>query len=212
MISCTISVDCKLYTSPRLTGDHPQCRAKKVVWERESRSDRNKLQHCQIGLPHWPGRLESWLEPGLQHAQWGDSRQSGGGNHRNKPMIIDRQLKQFDYLMERRVDCIIWLLCNCWRAWGLQFHLSMLFPGLKCPDPSSVANGKITPAMDEYLYSDYIFVRCDQGYKLMAVKLLFFYICHCMIENKNVGLTLQWLLPLSIAGWCGDWEFLYCVS
>ncbi|KAF3839241.1 hypothetical protein F7725_017958 [Dissostichus mawsoni] len=41
-------------------------------------------------------------------------------------------------------------------------------PGVKCPFSGSVDNGRVTPDLSEYLYRDYIFVRCDQGYKLMT--------------------------------------------
>lgn len=47
--------------------------------------------------------------------------------------------------------------------------LFLLFPGMKCPSPGSVAKGRVTPNLSEYLFRDYIYVRCDQGYKLMMV-------------------------------------------
>uniref|UniRef100_A0A8D3CYU3 Vitamin K-dependent protein C n=1 Tax=Scophthalmus maximus TaxID=52904 RepID=A0A8D3CYU3_SCOMX len=37
----------------------------------------------------------------------------------------------------------------------------------QCPFPGNVAEGRVTPILTEYFYRDYIFVRCDQGYKLM---------------------------------------------
>lgn len=46
----------------------------------------------------------------------------------------------------------------------------MMFPGVKCPLPGSVIKGRVTPVLPEYLYRDYIFVRCDPGYKLMVVR------------------------------------------
>ncbi len=52
----------------------------------------------------------------------------------------------------------------------LHVCLSMVFSGVKCPFPGSVAKGRVTPILTEYLYRDYIFVRCDQGYKLMMVR------------------------------------------
>lgn len=57
--------------------------------------------------------------------------------------------------------------------------LSMMFPGVKCPFPGNVAKGRVTPTLTEYLYRDYIFVRCDQGYKLMTVR--------CLVLNNNRG-------------------------
>ncbi|XP_076010741.1 uncharacterized protein c1s.2 [Genypterus blacodes] len=72
------------------------------------------------------------------------------------------------------------------RGWSLDYSTHRV----KCPDPSSVAKGTITPVMDEYLYSDYIFVRCNQGYKLMtgAVE----------IESYSTSCQSsgQWHLPL----------------
>lgn len=48
-------------------------------------------------------------------------------------------------------------------------YMFLLFPGVKCPSPGSVAKGRVTPNLSEYLFRDYIYVRCDQGYKLMMV-------------------------------------------
>lgn len=42
--------------------------------------------------------------------------------------------------------------------------------GVSCPFPGSVTNGRVTPVFTQYLYRDYIHIRCDQGYKLMMVK------------------------------------------
>ncbi|KAM4735805.1 complement C1r subcomponent-like [Anableps anableps] len=38
---------------------------------------------------------------------------------------------------------------------------------VKCPVPGEVAKGRVTPSLTEYFYRDHIYVRCDQGYKLM---------------------------------------------
>lgn len=85
----------------------------------------------------------------------------------------------------------------------------MMFPGVKCPFPGKVAKGRVTPALTEYLYRDYIFVRCDQGYKLMTVR--------CLVLNNNRG-HLHYIdkyradilsVPLfSLSGREGDKEFL----
>lgn len=48
--------------------------------------------------------------------------------------------------------------------------LLVYFPGVKCPFSGTVAKGRVTPMLSEYLYRDYIFVRCDPGYKLMMVR------------------------------------------
>ncbi|XP_036930819.1 complement C1r subcomponent-like [Acanthopagrus latus] len=49
-------------------------------------------------------------------------------------------------------------------GWSLDYSTHRV----KCPFPGKVAKGRVTPALTEYLYRDYIFVRCDQGYKLMT--------------------------------------------
>lgn len=47
--------------------------------------------------------------------------------------------------------------------------LLVCISGVKCPSPGNVAKGRVTPFLAQYLYRDYIFVRCDTGYKLMKV-------------------------------------------
>lgn len=42
--------------------------------------------------------------------------------------------------------------------------------GVQCPFPGTLTNGRVTPSLSRYLYRDYIFVRCDTGYKLMMVR------------------------------------------
>ncbi|KAK5891812.1 hypothetical protein CesoFtcFv8_012250 [Champsocephalus esox] len=49
------------------------------------------------------------------------------------------------------------------RGWSLDYSTHRV----KCPFSGSVDNGRVTPDLSEYLYRDYIFVRCEQGYKLM---------------------------------------------
>uniref|UniRef100_A0A8C6WHF9 Vitamin K-dependent protein C n=1 Tax=Neogobius melanostomus TaxID=47308 RepID=A0A8C6WHF9_9GOBI len=48
-------------------------------------------------------------------------------------------------------------------GWSLDYTTERV----RCPAPGTVARGRITPTLDEYLYRDYIFVRCQTGYKLM---------------------------------------------
>uniref|UniRef100_I3K577 complement subcomponent C1r n=1 Tax=Oreochromis niloticus TaxID=8128 RepID=I3K577_ORENI len=48
-------------------------------------------------------------------------------------------------------------------GWSLDYSTHRV----KCPLPGSVAKGRVTPSLSEYLFRDYIYVRCDQGYKLM---------------------------------------------
>lgn len=47
--------------------------------------------------------------------------------------------------------------------------LLVCISGVQCPFPGNLAKGRVTPVFSEYLYRDYIFVRCDPGYKLMMV-------------------------------------------
>ncbi|XP_054477310.1 uncharacterized protein LOC129109306 [Anoplopoma fimbria] len=49
------------------------------------------------------------------------------------------------------------------KGWSLDYSTNRV----KCPFPGNVVKGRVTPSMTEYFYRDYIFVRCDQGYKLM---------------------------------------------
>lgn len=51
----------------------------------------------------------------------------------------------------------------------LHVCLSLVFVGVRCPFPGNVAKGRVTPILTEYLYRDYVYVRCEQGYKLMMV-------------------------------------------
>ncbi|KAM7383290.1 hypothetical protein PAMP_002957 [Pampus punctatissimus] len=48
-------------------------------------------------------------------------------------------------------------------GWSLDYSTHRV----KCPFPGDVGKGRVTPVLTEYFYRDYIFVRCDQGYKLM---------------------------------------------
>ncbi|XP_039973439.1 complement C1r-A subcomponent-like isoform X2 [Xiphias gladius] len=48
-------------------------------------------------------------------------------------------------------------------GWSLDYSTHRV----QCPFPGTVAKGRVTPILTEYFYRDYIFVRCDQGYKLM---------------------------------------------
>uniref|UniRef100_A0A3B3XGI5 Complement component 1, r subcomponent n=1 Tax=Poecilia mexicana TaxID=48701 RepID=A0A3B3XGI5_9TELE len=48
-------------------------------------------------------------------------------------------------------------------GWSLDYSTHRV----TCPVPGQVAKGKVTPSLTEYFYRDYIFVRCDEGYKLM---------------------------------------------
>lgn len=74
--------------------------------------------------------------------------------------------------------------------------LYMVFPGVKCPEPGTVVKGRVTPSLTEYLYRDHIYVRCDQGYKLMMVSLKLFLsffsqneYCKCAFCVLNTHLT-----------------------
>ncbi|XDV40452.1 hypothetical protein PO909_009537 [Leuciscus waleckii] len=49
------------------------------------------------------------------------------------------------------------------QGWSLHYTTQRV----KCPNPGSISNGKVTPVFAQYLYRDYIHVRCNPGYKLM---------------------------------------------
>ncbi|XP_024123551.1 complement C1r-A subcomponent [Oryzias melastigma] len=49
------------------------------------------------------------------------------------------------------------------KGWSLDYSTGRV----KCPIPGRVTRGRVTPSMTEYFYRDHIYVRCDQGYKLM---------------------------------------------
>ncbi|CAK6966224.1 complement C1r subcomponent-like [Scomber scombrus] len=48
-------------------------------------------------------------------------------------------------------------------GWSLDYSTHRV----KCPFPGNLPKGRVTPVLTEYFYRDYIYVRCDQGYKLM---------------------------------------------
>lgn len=75
-------------------------------------------------------------------------------------------------------------------CWYLMSDFSMLFPGVKCPVPAKVAMGRVTPMLTEYFYRDYIFVRCDQGYKLMVVRFNFLFFHPSKHTKKHIVLSL----------------------
>ncbi|XP_070690977.1 ovochymase [Pempheris klunzingeri] len=71
-------------------------------------------------------------------------------------------------------------------GWSLDYSTHRV----KCPFPGNVARGRVTPVLTEYFYRDHIFVRCDQGYKLMMdgqEMRSFSALCHS---------SGQWHLPL----------------
>ncbi|MGH0127704.1 UNVERIFIED_CONTAM: hypothetical protein FKN15_021534 [Acipenser sinensis] len=50
------------------------------------------------------------------------------------------------------------------KGWRIEYSSKRV----KCPMPVQFPNGKITPVFEEYRYRDYIKVRCNVGYKMMA--------------------------------------------
>lgn len=87
------------------------------------------------------------MESGLQHTEWEQEPEIS-------QLLLDVENKT--YLVVNK-SCI-GLVCTS---------------GVKCPLLGNMANGRITPSpsqMGDYLYRDYIFVRCDPGYKLMKVR------------------------------------------
>ncbi|TNN02757.1 hypothetical protein fugu_010244 [Takifugu bimaculatus] len=49
------------------------------------------------------------------------------------------------------------------RGWSLDYSTHRV----ECPFPGTLTNGRVTPSLSRYRYRDYIYVRCDTGYKLM---------------------------------------------
>ncbi|KAK2902891.1 hypothetical protein QQF64_010244 [Cirrhinus molitorella] len=48
-------------------------------------------------------------------------------------------------------------------GWSLHYTTQRV----RCPNPGNIDNGKVTPNFAQYLYRDYIHVRCNPGFKLM---------------------------------------------
>uniref|UniRef100_A0A672JX68 Wu:fd46c06 n=1 Tax=Sinocyclocheilus grahami TaxID=75366 RepID=A0A672JX68_SINGR len=65
------------------------------------------------------------------------------------------------------------------------FGWKLILSTVQCPHPGSIGNGIVTPKFAQYLYRDYIHVRCKPGYKLMIVS--FKSICQ---SNRQWHLTL----------------------
>lgn len=68
----------------------------------------------------------------------------------------------------------------------------LCFPGVRCPSPGSLAHGRVTPTLSEYLYRDHIFVRCDAGYKLMMVRPKSPLCCQTWCTSVNAVFPLGW--------------------
>lgn len=77
---------------------------------------------------------------------------------------LKRIITKLSYYIKNNLKCRFQAL-----MWLMSQRL-LCFPGVQCPFPGSVAHGRVTPTLNEYLYRDYIFVRCDTGYKLMMVR------------------------------------------
>ncbi|TMS11454.1 Mannan-binding lectin serine protease 1 [Larimichthys crocea] len=86
------------------------------------------------------------------------------------------------------------------------FHIESLdtAEGLNCPYHwLKVAKGRVTPVLSEYLYRDHIFVRCDQGYKLMTNgKEIKSFSAVCQSSG-------QWHLPLPECHMSECWQLPY---
>ncbi|XP_028837038.1 complement component 1, r subcomponent [Denticeps clupeoides] len=54
-----------------------------------------------------------------------------------------------------------------WAGLSHGWNLHYTSQRVKCENPKDIKNGRVTPDFDQYLYRDYIHVRCDTGYKLM---------------------------------------------
>ncbi|KAG7469364.1 hypothetical protein MATL_G00127970 [Megalops atlanticus] len=72
------------------------------------------------------------------------------------------------------------------RGWKVHYTTQRV----QCESPGKISNGKVTPSFPQYLYRDYIHVRCDTGYKLMmGGKEIQSYFSVCQSDG-------QWLIPL----------------
>uniref|UniRef100_A0A3Q2UEC0 complement subcomponent C1r n=2 Tax=Fundulus heteroclitus TaxID=8078 RepID=A0A3Q2UEC0_FUNHE len=94
--------------------------------------------------------LHHWLEVSIPDRE--PMRLCGG----KSPRVIDTNsnIVKLDYHIDDQGQS---------NGWSLDYSTSRV----KCPVPGNVAKGRVTPTLTEYYYRDHIYVRCDQGYKLM---------------------------------------------
>ncbi|XP_012725742.2 complement C1r subcomponent [Fundulus heteroclitus] len=94
--------------------------------------------------------LHHWLEVSIPDRE--PMRLCGG----TSPRVIDTNsnIVKLDYHIDDQGQS---------NGWSLDYSTSRV----KCPVPGNVAKGRVTPTLTEYYYRDHIYVRCDQGYKLM---------------------------------------------
>ncbi|KAM4568057.1 complement C1r-A subcomponent-like isoform 2-T2 [Fundulus diaphanus] len=94
--------------------------------------------------------LHHWLEVSIPDRE--PLRLCGG----TSPRVIDTNsnIVKLEYYIDDQGQS---------NGWSLDYSTSRV----KCPVPANVAKGRVTPTLTEYYYRDHIYVRCDQGYKLM---------------------------------------------
>nr|XP_023651386.1 complement C1r subcomponent-like [Paramormyrops kingsleyae] len=110
----------------------------------------SELFHIEHVQDHEPSCLYHWLQVSIpgKAPQKLCGRQSPGMILTNSSSVV----------LEYHTD---------WEGLSYGWRLSYSTKRVQCESPHSVAQGIVTPTFPEYLYRDYIQVRCDTGYKLM---------------------------------------------
>uniref|UniRef100_A0A3Q0S5W9 complement subcomponent C1r n=1 Tax=Amphilophus citrinellus TaxID=61819 RepID=A0A3Q0S5W9_AMPCI len=103
-----------------------------------------------MDTPEGPKCLHHWLQVTVSDQQ--PMKLCG----RTSPGLIDTNsnLVKLEYHIDHEGQS---------NGWSLEYRTHRVM----CPFPGSIVKGRVTPVLSEYLYRDYIYARCDQGYKLM---------------------------------------------
>ncbi|XP_048010208.1 complement C1r-A subcomponent-like [Megalobrama amblycephala] len=106
--------------------------------------------HIEQVYNQGPACLFHWLQVSVLGK---DSQKYCGGN---SPGVLDTGTHsvQLEYHTDRYGQS---------QGWSLHYTTQRV----ECPHPGSISNGRVTPHFTNYLYRDYIHVRCNPGYKLM---------------------------------------------
>eukprot|EP00064_Thunnus_orientalis_P013210 superscaffoldBa00002117_g13247 len=110
----------------------------------------DKFQIESMDTQQGPSCLYHWLEVTIPNSQ--PVKLCGG----ESPGLIttNSNIVRLDYHTDNEGQS---------SGWSLDYSTHRV----KCPFPGTITKGRVTPVLSEYFYRDYIFVRCDQGYKLM---------------------------------------------
>lgn len=110
----------------------------------------DKFQIESMDTQQGPSCLYHWLEMTIPNSQ--PVKLCGG----ESPGLIttNSNIVRLDYHTDNEGQS---------SGWSLDYSTHRV----KCPFPGTITKGRVTPVLSEYFYRDYIFVRCDQGYKLM---------------------------------------------